>query len=454
MPSLLSVRSWSLGDVVAGVTVASTSLPQYIAYAELAGLPGHQGLKTSGPPVMSFAFFTDSPTLCVGVTSITALMAHAALGGAEYREAYGDERWADLLGTFAVLVGICSMVLGLGGATKAAAHIPDPVKTGWKYGFAATVVAAQTAGAVFNRGGATVKKLCVLPIGPNGLQISGGAAAMYRLGWVLTHPYVWDGFPVVLSAVTLAIVFKAKKPLVQLLKLPGLEVILAMLVGTGMALAYKYSGDTVGRVPASKSEPLNFDDPVRLMTSWVRRWPWDMPWNELADRLGGWPYAIASAAAFAAVDFLAILSVVPSAPAKELVGQGVGCVVSGMVGSAPIGGSLSRSMVAGMTGASSPLSGLVSGFSTLILAFPEVSAYLAPTPKAVLAAIVLAAVLPTVVMPKDMLKLKGLDVLSGWVTAIASLLTDPTIGFGVGLALHACLATIRKMLGDPKVKEA
>mmetsp|Transcript_51563 Transcript_51563/g.116216 ORF Transcript_51563/g.116216 Transcript_51563/m.116216 type:complete len:453 (-) Transcript_51563:30-1388(-) len=450
MPSVFSLKSWSLGDIVAGVTVASTSLPQYIAYAELAGLPGHKGLSTSGPPVMAFSFFTDSPTLCVGVTSITALMSHSALRGAEYKEAYGDERWADLLGAFSILVGVCSIVLSLAGATRLARRIPDPVKTGWKYGFAFTVVCSQTAGAIFSRGAWAVKKQCVLPLGLNGKPLSGGSASLYRLGWMVLHPFLWDGFPVFLSAITLVILFQGKKPLLQLTKLPGLEVILAMLIGTAVSM-YGYSGDVVGEVPASTTSAVNVDDPLSLLTSWVRRWPWDMPWGELAERLGGWPLALVSASAFAAVDYLAIMSVLPAAPAKELVGQGVGCIVSGMVGAAPIGGSLSRSLVAGMTGASSPLSGLVGGFCTMLLAFPTVSAYLAPTPKAVLAAIVLAAVLPAVTRPKDMLKLAGLNIVTGWGTALACLATDPTIGFGVGLFMHGCIATLRQAFA-PKPK--
>jgi MFS superfamily sulfate permease-like transporter len=157
MPSLAAVNKWSIGDVVAGVTVAATSLPQYIAYAELAGLAGHRGLKTSGPAVIAFAFFTHSPTLCVGVSSITALMSFAVLNGAAYKEANGEEKWADVLGTYAALVGIVSLVLALSGAAKLSGLIPKSVKDGWKLGFAITVVAAQTPSAVFHFGG-TAKK--------------------------------------------------------------------------------------------------------------------------------------------------------------------------------------------------------------------------------------------------------------------------------------------------------
>ena len=40
--------------------------------------------------LMAFAFAKGSASLCIGVTSITALMSFAMLNGAEYKEIYGD----------------------------------------------------------------------------------------------------------------------------------------------------------------------------------------------------------------------------------------------------------------------------------------------------------------------------------------------------------------------------
>jgi len=450
---ITAAKSWSIGDVVAGITVAATSLPQYIAYAELAGLAGHKGLTTSAPPIIAFAFITGSPCLCIGVTSITALMAHATLRGAEYKEANGEEAWIDLLSAYAMLVGLASLLLALSGASKLASLIPGPVKAGWKLGFALTVVGAQTAGAVFARGNATVKKNCILPsMSADGMPIAGGAAAMYRLGWTLTHPHMWDAFAAGLTLLTLFMVLRAKTALQRALRLPGVEVIIATAVGALLAMSLGYTGDIVGVAPTPPSTGDSEDfNPLALVTNWVRRWPWELPVAEVANRLGGWHAVLISTVAFSAVDFLAIISVEAEkpppggwSPARELAGQGIGCMVSGMAGSAPIGGSLSRSMVAGMTGAASPIMGLVSGLATAVLAFPQVAALLAPTPKAVLAAIVLAAVLPGVVKPKDVLKLKGADAAVAWCTALASCFSDPTKGFGVGLVLYTLLFMFRK----------
>eukprot|EP00746_Dinoflagellata_sp_MGD_P080943 gnl/MRDRNA2_/MRDRNA2_32249_c0_seq1.p1 gnl/MRDRNA2_/MRDRNA2_32249_c0~~gnl/MRDRNA2_/MRDRNA2_32249_c0_seq1.p1 ORF type:complete len:126 (-),score=32.01 gnl/MRDRNA2_/MRDRNA2_32249_c0_seq1:87-464(-) len=125
-----------------------------------------------------------------------------------------------------------------------------------------------------------------------------------------------------------------------------------------------------------------------------------------------------------------------------------------MAGSAPVGGSLSRSMIAGISGASSPLMGLACGVATCCLAFPSVSMVMAPTPKAILAAIVLAAVLPGVLYPKDMLKMKAGDAFVGWGTCIGSLWMDPTKGFFLGLAMYGITQAAGKALGSGKKKDA
>eukprot|EP00811_Abedinium_folium_P030081 NODE_4791_length_1847_cov_1.976163.p1 GENE.NODE_4791_length_1847_cov_1.976163~~NODE_4791_length_1847_cov_1.976163.p1 ORF type:complete len:585 (+),score=144.00 NODE_4791_length_1847_cov_1.976163:71-1825(+) len=447
---ITSVRSWTVGDVVAGVTIAITSLPQYIAYAELAGLPGHLGVRTSGLPILMFAMVTGSPCLCIGVTSITALMADSTLGGAEYKAAHGEEAWMDILGTFATLVGIASVLLAASGAANLAFEIPSSVKNGWKLGFALTVVGAQAAGAVFGTGGIFLKKNCVPPAG-----ISGGLAAMYRLGWTLGHPHCWDPAATALSTLTLVVVLRCKDVMTRVLRLPGIEVLVATVIGAVLAMSFGYDGDTVGMPPLPPPDA----SPLPPFAGIVNCWPWDMPWAETAALLGGWPTAILGATAFAGVNFLAIISVEDAckplggwSPRRELTGQGVGCAVSGLLGCAPVGGSLSRSMVAGLTGAATPLTGFVSGLATMLLAFPQVTVLLAPTPKAVLAAIVLAAVLPSIVQPREAFALKGADAPVRWVTAAVSCCVDPTKGFAAGLVLHAALLGVERLRGRSSEK--
>ncbi|OLP90393.1 hypothetical protein AK812_SmicGene28048 [Symbiodinium microadriaticum] len=165
----------------------------------------------------------------------------------------------------------------------------------------------------------------------------------------------------------------------RLLRLPGVE---------ERTLGGKdgYQGDVVGEPPrGAKQRYTDQLDPTISMGHANRT-------AETVQRLGGWPYAVLSAVAFAGVDYLAIISVEAERPApggsrptRELAGQGIGCIASGMAGSAPVGGSLTRSMLAGMIGKGDELMpmnnlgiagrlmGLVCGFATMGLAFPQVT---------------------------------------------------------------------------------
>ena len=66
-----------------------------------------------------------------------------------------------------------------------------------------------------------------------------------------------------------------------------------------------------------------------------------------------------------------------------------------------------------------------------------------PTPKAALSSVIVSAVLRGVMIPKDLLKLDGLDFLIGWLTGIATALTNPTKGFATGLFLFYSLSMFR-----------
>ena len=68
---------------------------------------------------------------------------------------------------------------------------------------------------------------------------------------------------------------------------------------------------------------------------------------------------------------------------------------------------------------------------------------MAPTPKAALSAVIISAVLKSVVFPKDLNNLQGIDFVVGWGTAIATALSSPTQGFGAGLVLFFATSIFR-----------
>lgn len=68
---------------------------------------------------------------------------------------------------------------------------------------------------------------------------------------------------------------------------------------------------------------------------------------------------------------------------------------------------------------------------------------MSPTPQAALSAVIMSAVIKSVVYPKDLLGLKGTDLIVGWGTGIGTAVTSPTIGFGIGLALVAITSAFK-----------
>ena len=65
---------FSVRDVLAGLSVALVLIPQSMAYAELAGLPGHYGLYAGAVPSVAAAFFASSPYLQTGPVATTSLL--------------------------------------------------------------------------------------------------------------------------------------------------------------------------------------------------------------------------------------------------------------------------------------------------------------------------------------------------------------------------------------------
>ena len=64
------------------------------------------------------------------------------------------------------------------------------------------------------------------------------------------------------------------------------------------------------------------------------------------------------------------------------------------------------------------------------------------TPKAVLAAIVVASVIKEIVWPKALIPLKGMNAVLGWTTAFVTAVTSPTVGIITGCVLSGVLQLV------------
>jgi SulP family sulfate permease len=445
-------------DLISGAIMAATSVPQLIAYAETVGYAGYRGLATAGPPLMAWGLVTGSPYMNSGVTSITALMARSDLNGGAYLSEEGEEKYVELVAAYSIYVGVASIVLALVGFGQLASYVPKSVRSGFKWGCAVGVLVSALPNGLFNNGGKDLSSfLSSSPLWDELVKTlrtqfpqAPGAVGVTGVVYSLAHPWLWSVPPTILFVIGTWFVMKGKDLLPSFLP-PGSEVILATALATLHSMYGDYPGGVVGEIPTLAPDAgiqvAGFTLPIELMDY---RTLLDAP---VADRMGGYPLLIITATLFAAVNFLSIVGIASGfeseegigwSPPRELAAQGVSCLVAGMVGSAPVSGSLSRSLVSRMTGTTSQLACIVTAI-IWIVALPYMG-IMSPTPKAALSAVIVSAVLEGVCWPKDLIYAQGWDFVVAWGTGLLTALTSPTLGFGMGLILYIATAHFRSSL--------
>lgn len=103
-------REYLVGDITAGIIVASLLIPQGMAYAMLAGLPPQTGLYASILPQFIYPFLGTSRLLSVAPVAVDSLMVAAAVS------ALAKEKTPEYLGlalTLAFLVGTLEIIMGI-----------------------------------------------------------------------------------------------------------------------------------------------------------------------------------------------------------------------------------------------------------------------------------------------------------------------------------------------------
>jgi len=393
-------RSVFLSDLVAGLSVALVLIPQSLAYAELAGLPAFYGFYAAAVPPIAAALFASSPFLQSGPTALTSLLTLGVLSSAFE---VGSPQFVAAAALLALLVGILRVGLGLFRLGFIAYFLSQPVLLGFTSAAAVLITASQLPTALGLRA-------------PEGTLFS-------QLTWALGHVSLWNPTAISLSLVTLFLILGGKR-LSTLF--PG--VLVAMLAGIGVSRVWGMDSPIIG----------TFD--VALLRS-VPALPW-----------GAFPDLILGAAVIAVVGFAEPASIARTFsseqpgrwnPNRELISQGVANLAAGLVGTFPVGGSFSRSSLNKLAGAKTRWSGLVTGLCAL--AFLPFTNLLSPLPKAVLAAVVIAAVV-------NLLDLEGLvklwryaklQALTAYATFVLTLLLAPRVDYavmlGIGLAVAAHL---------------
>lgn len=379
--------------------MALVLIPQSLAYAELAGLPAYYGLYAAALPPVAAAFFASSRYLQTGPVAMTALLTFGALSA--FADPFSSE-WIELAALLALVVGVTRVVLGLVRGGVIAYFMSQPVLVGFTTAAAILIVSSQLPTAA----GVTAE----------------GDRILSRLWWTLTHAGEWDATALVLSVITIVLVAGGKR--IHRL-FPG--VLVAVAIGIIYSALADYTGLRVGDVDLSlPPSPFGF--------AWGDLWSLIVPGAVIA--LVGFAEPASIARIYAAQDRERW------SPDRELISQGVANLASGLSGGFPVGGSFSRSSVNRLAGGQTRWSGAVTGVA--VLAFLPAAGVMSDLPRAVLGAIVIAAVARLI----DLRRLAGFwrlspaQALVAWITFAATLILAPRIdlavvlGIGLGITVH------------------
>jgi high affinity sulfate transporter 1 len=344
---------WLSGDFVAGVTLAAYAIPVALAYATLAGLPPQVGIYGYLLGGLGYALLGSSRQLAIGPTSAISLMVAGTVGEMAGGDAMRYAQIASLAGFTVALLCLISWLLRLSILVRL---ISDSILVGFKAGAGLTIIMTQLPSLFGVRGGGhNFFERAVLLLGQLGqvhyLVLAIGVLAIAVL---FAGDRAFPGRPIALAVVVLAIVAAS------VFGLPALGVPITGEIPRGLPSL---------SLPALRLRDVDGIFPLAagcLLLAYIE--------------------GVSAARTFATKHGYELDS------RQEFLGLGAANLFAALGHGYPVAGGLSQSAVNDKAGARTPLALVVASLA-LALCLLFLSNYLQNLPKAVLAAIVFAAVL-------------------------------------------------------------
>lgn len=388
----MHLKKPTLGDVIAGISVALLALPQGLAYAELAGMPAQYGLFAAGFPSLLAAIFASSPYLQTGPVALTALLTFGALQG--IAEPFSSE-YIELAALLALMVGAIRLLLGICKIGRIAVLLTDAVVLGFTTGAAILIISSQL---------------------PKSLGLEDVSGGIISAGWEsITSPNLWEAGSILFSFGTISILFGGK--LIHRL-FPG--VLVAVVSGILISNLISYDGPVVGEIKGGFV-------PFKFSFDWGSTWELMFPAIIIA--IIGFAEPASIAKTFSK-DHESTWN-----PNKEFVSQGVANLAAAFSNAFPVGGSFGRSSLNKFAGAESPWSGAITGAS--VLAVLPFTSLLSELPNAILGATVIGAVIKLIIPGNftNLIKSSPRQAAIAIGTLVATILTAPRIDKGIIIGL-------------------
>lgn len=395
------------GEAIAALTVAVVMIPQSVAYAGLAGMPLVTGLYATFLPAVAAVLFSASTRLSVGPSALSSVLVGASLVGmAEPTSA----SWVALAVWLALLAGGLQLLVGLTRSAWVLNLVTSPVLTGFSQAAALLIIASQLPALIGLKG---------------------------SLGQLLHGPDL-DLQALAYGIVSLVVFVGAKRVAPRL---PIMLIVLAAAGAISYFSGYSQSGAVVGALPQGLPAPY---------------WPGWPGWEQFSTLLA--PALVL--ALVSSLEMAASAKIESQRDGKrwdanqDLVGQGVGKLASGLSGAFATSTSFSRSALTLYSGAKTGWATVIAtGFVLLVLLF--LTPALSHVPKAVLAAVVVAAV-SSLFKPRTFVGLWQIDrveAATAAVTFAVTILTAPRIYWGVLTGVLIGLAYFLYLRLHPRIIE-
>ncbi len=362
-------RDTLTSDLVAAVIVTVMLIPQSLAYALLAGLPAQYGLYASIMPLLAYAVFGTSRTLAVGPVAVISLMTAAAAGTIA---APGTPAFIEAALALGFLSGLMLVVMGVLRLGFLANLLSHPVVSAFISASAVLIATSQ------------LKHL--LGVDAEGETMVGMVRGLAASAGHINLPTLLIG------GISLGFLFwvrKGLKPLLQKAGLPprgadllakagpALAVLIAILAVVQLGLEAR-GVRTVGAIPSGLPPFVVPSFDPDLLAKLV------VPAFLIS--LIGFVESVSVAQTLAAKRRQRIM------PDQELTALGASNLAGAFSGGFPVTGGFARSVVNFDAGAQTPAAGAFTAVGILIATL-YLTPFLAPLPKAVLAATIIVAVL-------------------------------------------------------------
>lgn len=424
-----------LGDVMAGVTVGLTVIPQSMAYAGLAGLPPQHGLYGSFLGAFIYTFVGSCKDVPMGPTAIVSLLTYNTLH--DYGPVY-----ATLL---CFLTGVIQFIMGLCGLGIIIDFVSGPVSSGFTSAVALLIIASQIKDLIGVRGaGSSLWEMMysmyrdIDNVGSGDTIIGVGCIVFLLVLRIVAEVRVGPADPKQQSwgqrcaNKSLWFVGTIRNSIIVISCTAMSYVYISTRVDGSAELPYKIIGTIPGGLPPfdlpqfsvrRNNETIGFVDMVTAMRS-----------NVVVLPLIGLLENISICKSFAngkTVD-----------ATQELLAIGLCNIGNSFVHGFPGSGSFSRSAVNNASGVRTPLGGLYTAVLVIVaLLFLTPNFYYIP--KTCLAAVIITAVvfMVEVRVVKPIYRSKKSDLISGMSTFFACLFFPLEIGvmFGIGLNIMSIL---------------